>query len=121
MRTKCRYQNAKTRNGARHAPKKAKVLHSGRRLPAPRIQTKRIQINRNMLLNSGASMIGNDSGMLLTTGFVSDSSTPESEADVLVLSAAAAGAAAASVYTSPARAELQKNPVATRLVCSSAD
>jgi hypothetical protein len=78
-------------------------------------------LNGNMLLNSGASMIGNDSDILLTTGFVSDSSTPESEADVLVISAAAAGAAAVSVYTSPARAELQKNPVATRLVCSSAD
>jgi hypothetical protein len=56
---------------------------------------------------------------LLPAGFVSDSSTPESEEDVLVLSAAAAGAAA--VYTSPARAELQTNPVATRLVCRSAD
>jgi hypothetical protein len=59
--------------------------------------------------------------MLLTTGYVSDSGTPESEEDDLVLSAAAAGAAAVSFYTSSARAELQKNPVATRLVCGSAD
>jgi hypothetical protein len=59
--------------------------------------------------------------MLLTTGSFSDSSTPESEEDVLVRSAAAAGAAAVSFYTSPARAELQTNPVATRLVCRSAD
>jgi hypothetical protein len=72
----------------------------------------------NMLLSAGASLIAR----LLTcspTGFVSDSSTPESEENVLVLSAAAAGAAA--IYTSPARAELPTNPVATRLVCSSAD
>jgi hypothetical protein len=59
--------------------------------------------------------------MLLTTGFVSDSNTPESEEDVLGLSAAASDAAAVSFYTSPARGELQTNPVATRLVCSSAD
>jgi hypothetical protein len=35
-------------------------------------------LNRNMLLNAGASMIGNDSDLLLTTGFVSDSSMPQS-------------------------------------------
>jgi hypothetical protein len=56
--------------------------------------------------------------MLLTTGFVSDSSTPESEEDILVLSAAAAGATAVSFYTILARAELQKNRVPTRLICS---
>jgi hypothetical protein len=78
-------------------------------------------LNRNMLLNAGASMIDNDSDMLLTTGCVSDSSTPESEEDVLVLSAAAAGAAAVSFYTRLARAELQTSQVSTRLVCSSAD
>jgi hypothetical protein len=54
-------------------------------------------LSRNMLLNAGASMIGNDSDRLLTTGFVSDSSAPESEEEVLVLSAAAAGATAAAV------------------------
>jgi hypothetical protein len=39
-------------------------------------------------------MMGNGSDMWLTTGFVSISRTPESEEDVLVISAAAAGAAA---------------------------
>jgi hypothetical protein len=51
-------------------------------------------LNRHVLLNAGASMIGNDSDMWLTTGFVSNSSTPESEEDVLVISAPAAGASA---------------------------
>jgi hypothetical protein len=54
-------------------------------------------VNRNMLLSAGASMIGNDSDRLLTTGFVSDSRAPESEGDVLVLSALASGASAAAV------------------------
>jgi hypothetical protein len=60
-----------------------------------------------MLLNGGASMLGNGSDMWLTVGFVSNSSTPESEEDALVLSAAAAGAAPVSFYTSLARAEQQ--------------
>jgi hypothetical protein len=51
-------------------------------------------LNRKKLLNAGTSMIGNNSDLSLTTGFVCDSS--ESEEDVLVLSAAAAGAAAVS-------------------------
>jgi hypothetical protein len=92
--------------------------------PAPLLQRRRCRIldlgyllhdskpngsglNRNMLLNAGVSMICNVSDMWLATGFVSNSSTPESERDVLVLSAAAAGAAAVLLYTTLARAELQ--------------
>jgi hypothetical protein len=49
-----------------------------------------------MLFDAGTGMIGNDSDLSLTTLCVSDSSAPESEDDVLVLSAAAAGAEVAS-------------------------
>jgi hypothetical protein len=68
-----------------------------------------------MLLIAGASMIGNYTDRLLTTGFVSDSIAPESEEDALVPSVAAAGAGAAAVsfYTILARAELQTSRAST--------
>jgi hypothetical protein len=97
------------RSSARAAPTRAKVLHSGRRLPTPRLQPNRSSPNRIMQLGGPASTNCNDSDLSLTAGFLSKSSASESEEDVLIHFAAAGGAGAASYCTSLARVELPKS------------
>jgi hypothetical protein len=73
------------RSSARAAPTRAKVLHSGRRLPTPRLQPNRSSPNRIMQLGAPTSTTDNDADLSLTSGFLSESCASESEEDVLIL------------------------------------